>query len=130
MYRFALMAFLSLQLHIEAPPELAPVRARLESIDPRHFTDMAKLLGNTMTGSQTNLPELNRLFSGGQNDQIRAYALSGALVHDVLQRYGPGAGADILRNVGGGVSFDIAFERVTGATPDNVDADFWRRQRI
>jgi hypothetical protein len=40
----------SLQLRIEAPPELAAVRKRLESIDPQRFTDIAQLVGLTDVG--------------------------------------------------------------------------------
>ena len=40
----------SLQLRIEAPPELASVRKRLESIDPQRFTDIAQLVGLTDEG--------------------------------------------------------------------------------
>src|SRR5262249_6759 len=48
------------------------------------FKDQTELLYQLVTGSRTNLEELNRLFSGGQNDQIRAYALAGSLVQDVF----------------------------------------------
>jgi hypothetical protein len=60
MYRVVLLALFfmqadarpsqSLQLRIEAPPELAAVRKRLESIDPQRFTDIAQLLGLTDVG--------------------------------------------------------------------------------
>jgi hypothetical protein len=40
----------SLQLRIEAPPELAVVRKRLESIDSQRFTDIAQLVGLTDAG--------------------------------------------------------------------------------
>jgi hypothetical protein len=38
------------QLRISAPPELAPVQKKLESIDPRRFTDIAKTVGLTVPG--------------------------------------------------------------------------------
>ena len=60
MYRVVLLALFfvqadahlsqSLQLRIEAPPELAAVRKRLESIDPQRFTDIAQLVGLTDGG--------------------------------------------------------------------------------
>jgi hypothetical protein len=96
----------------------------------RRFEDQTQLLYQFVTGSRTNLVELNRLFSGGQNDQIRAYALSGAVVRDVLLQYGPAACDEILMRVSRGARFDAAFEAVTGLTPDNMEAEFWDRQRI
>jgi len=96
----------------------------------RRFKDQTQLLYELVTGSRTNLAELNRLFSGGENDQIRAYALAGSIVHDVLQRYGASACAAILMRVRGGAAFDSAFKAATGVTPDNMEVEFWRRQRI
>ena len=96
----------------------------------RRFGDQTQLLYQLVAGSRTNLGELNRLFSGGQNDQIRAYALAGAVVHDVLQRYGPAVCGEILMRVSRGASFEAAFEGATGLTPDNLEGEFWRRQRI
>jgi hypothetical protein len=95
----------------------------------RQFRDQTQLLYQLVTSSSINLEELNRLFSGGQNDQSRAYALAGALVHDVLQRYGSAAGGEILLRVGGGARFEAAFEDVTGVSPENMESEFWHRQR-
>jgi hypothetical protein len=96
----------------------------------RRFEDQTQLLYQLVTGSRTNLGELNRLFAGGPNDQIRAYALAGALVDDVLQQYGPAVCAEILMRMSRGARFDAAFEGATGLTPDNMEAEFWHRQRI
>jgi hypothetical protein len=96
----------------------------------RRFRDQTELLYQLVTGSRTNLDELNRLFSGGQNDQNRAYALAGSMVHDVLQRYGSAAGGEILSRIRGGARFEAAFEAVTGSTPEDMETEFWRRERI
>jgi hypothetical protein len=219
----------SLQLWIEAPPELAAVRKRLESIDPRRFTDIAQLVGLTdvgpaisialvpessdlarsvspwivgftvrdsvvlfparsptypnnsledvmrhevahaliwrasggrpiprwfnegvamaaerergfedqtqlfyqlVTGSRTSLDELDRLFEGGRSDQVRAYALAGALVHDLFERYSPAGCAQMLTHIGRGASFEAAFADVAGISPAAAESEFWRRQRI
>jgi hypothetical protein len=239
MYRVVLLALFfmqadarpsqSLQFRIEAPPELAAVRKRLESIDPQRFTDIAQLVGLTdigpairvvlasessdlgrrvspwiagftvrdsvvlfparsptypnnsledvmrhevahaliwrtsggrpiprwfnegvamaaerergfedqtqlfyqlVTGSRTTLDELDRLFEGGRSDQVRAYALAGAVVHDVFERHGPAASARILTRVGRGAPFDTAFADVAGITPAAAESEFWQRQRI
>jgi hypothetical protein len=96
----------------------------------RRFRDQTELLYQLVTGSRTNLEELNRLFSGGQNDQTRAYALAGALVQDLLQQHGPAACSQILMHVNRGALFDVAFADVTGETPSHAESEFWRRQRI
>ncbi len=96
----------------------------------RGLRDETQFIYQIANGSRTSLTELDRLFSGGQTDQTRAYALSGALVHDVLQRNGRTSAAAILARVRRGDSFDDAFAAVTGLTPAEADADFWRRQRI
>ena len=73
----------------------------------RQFRDQTELLYQLVTGSRTNLEELNRLFSGGEKDQNRAYALAGSLVHDVLQRYGSATGSEILLRVHGGAPLNL-----------------------
>src|SRR5438132_6259616 len=65
----------------------------------RRFQDQTQLLYQLLTGGQIDLQQLDRLFSGRQNDQTRAYALSGALVHDLVQRHGPTACREILIRV-------------------------------
>ena len=65
----------------------------------RKFEDQTQLLYQLVTGSRTSLAELDRLFDGGQNDQTRAYALAGTIIHDVLQQHGLNAGAEIIKQV-------------------------------
>jgi len=56
MYRFVLIAFLFAQtqpaplLRIEAPPELAALRTRLESFDRQRLADVERLVGLTDPG--------------------------------------------------------------------------------
>ena len=47
-------------------------------------------------------------------------ALAGAIVHDVLQRFGPGVCAEILMRVRRGATFDTAFNAATGVTLDEI----------
>jgi hypothetical protein len=96
----------------------------------RRLEDQTQLLYQLATGPRTSLEELNRLFLGGQSDQTRAYALAGALVHDVFQQYGPAVCGEILMRVGRGARFDVAFADVTGKSPAEADSEFWQRQRI
>ena len=96
----------------------------------RRFQDQTQLLYQLIIGSRTSLDELDRLFSGGQSDQTRAYALAGALVHDVLQRHGQAACAEIIKRIGHGTPFAAAFADVIGLTPSDAESEFWDRQRI
>src|SRR5262249_23970964 len=96
----------------------------------RRFEDQTQLLYQLVTGSRTTLDQLDRLFSGGQSDQTRAYALAGAFVHDVFQRHGPAACGEILMRVKRGAQFEVAFADVTGTTPSDAESEFWKRQRI
>ncbi|HET9129435.1 MAG TPA: hypothetical protein VFO86_00720, partial [Terriglobia bacterium] len=58
----------------------------------------------------------------------RAYALSGALVHDLLQQHGSGVGAEILTRMYKGASFEHAFTETVGMSPADAEAEFWSRQ--
>ena len=58
----------------------------------------------------------------------RGYALSGALVQDLLERYGPAAPRIILARLAQGDTFDQAVRGATGATLLDVGEAFWERQ--
>ena len=94
------------------------------------FEDQTELIYQLALGARASLYEIDRLFSGKQSDQARAYALSGAFVRDVLQRYGSAGPAEILLRVRRGIPFDVAFAGVAGKTPAFAESDFWNRQRI
>jgi hypothetical protein len=94
------------------------------------LVDEGQFVYQLALGSRPSLTELDRMFGGSQSDQTRAYALSGALVHDVLQRNGSGTGAAILSRMHDGASFDHAFEVVVGRTPAEAESDFWDSQRL
>jgi hypothetical protein len=96
----------------------------------RRWQDQTQLFYQLMTGGETDLQHLDRLFAAGQNDQTRAYALAGAFVHELMRQHGPQTIADILKGVHSGSDFDTAFAAVTGSPPSNAEAEFWRSQRI
>lgn len=70
--------------------------------------------------------ELDAAFSAEQGEASRAYALSGALVRDLLRRHGPDTAAHILSGMAAGQSFELAVQRVTGQTMAAVEERFWR----
>ena len=90
--------------------------------------DEGQLLYQLAVGTQPSLEGLDGMFAGGQTDVTRAYALSGALVHDLLQRHGAAAGAGILSRMNGGASFEHAFTEEVGMTPADAEEEFWIRQ--
>ena len=90
--------------------------------------DEGQLVYQLAVGSRTDLDGLDRMFSGAQPEVTRAYALSGALVHDLLQQHGAGVGAGILTRMREGASFEHAFTEVVGMNPDDAEAEFWKRQ--
>jgi hypothetical protein len=97
----------------------------------RRWRDQTQLFYQLLTGSETDLEHLDRLFSGGPSDQTRAYALAGAFVHNsLLKDHGPSAAREILMRVHDGSPFDTAFAGVTGVTPSHAEAAFWSHQRI
>jgi hypothetical protein len=96
----------------------------------RQWQDQTQLFYQLVTGGETDLQDLDRLFAGGQNDETRAYALAGAFVHDLLKQHGREAARDILMQIHSGAEFDTAFAAVTGSSPSHAEAEFWRSQRI
>lgn len=96
----------------------------------RWFGDQTQLLYQLISGSRTDLEELDQLFSGSQNDQTRAYALAGAIMRDISGRYGPAAPGEILSRVARGDRFDDAFSDVTRLTLNQAEAQFWDNQRV
>ena len=96
----------------------------------RRFQDQTQLLYQLVSGPRSTLVEVDRLFSGGEDDQTRAYALAGALVRYLMQRFGVATCAEVLATVRRGSEFDAALASVAGATTIEVESDFWRRQRI
>ncbi len=79
-----------------------------------------------LTGTRWSSRELDAAFEGGGSRAGAAYALSGALVRDVMQRHGADAPARMLSRMAAGDRFDAAFAAVTGATVRAYEDRFWR----
>jgi hypothetical protein len=92
------------------------------------FQDEGQLVYQLAVGSRANLDGLDHMFGGEQPEVTRAYALSGALVHDLLQRHGAETGARILMRMNDGASFEHAFTETVGVTPEDAETEFWQRQ--
>jgi hypothetical protein len=91
------------------------------------FGDRSRLSLAMITRSDLPLDALDAQFSGHRGEVGRAYALAGALVRDLLARFGPDAAARILRDVRLGATFDAAVRRSTGRSVQDLETSFWRR---
>jgi hypothetical protein len=89
--------------------------------------DRSRLTLAMVTRTEVSVAELDRLFEGHRGQVGRAYAVSGALVRDLLNRYGADAAARILRDVRLGLGFNEAMRRATGRDVAGFEAAFWRR---
>ena len=89
--------------------------------------DSSRLTLAMVTRNEVSVAELDTLFAGHRGQVGRAYALSGALVRDLLRRYGSNAAARILSDVRLGLSFNEAVRRTTGRDVASLEASFWRR---
>ncbi len=92
--------------------------------------DQTQLALALLFGERVPLWKLDDLFRGDRASVERAYALSGALVTDLLERYGPGLPGALLSRVARGLSFDEALRSTTGATLLDVGDSFWSRQTL
>lgn len=92
------------------------------------FSDRTRVAWDVLIEGRTPLTELEDTFRHGRGDAQAAYALSQDFVQDLLQRYGDGVGAEILRRVAGGKDFEAAFADSTGDSLASVEASYWRRR--
>lgn len=79
-----------------------------------------------LTRTRLSSARLDAAFNGGRGEQARAYAVSGALVRDVLRRHGRESAARLLSRMAAGDRFDDAFLRATGHTRAESEDLFWR----
>lgn len=72
------------------------------------------------------LAQLDTAFRGTQGEAGRAYALAGAIVHQLRRDHGPEVAARILAGVRTGHRFEEAVRIVTGRSLVDVEHAFWR----
>lgn len=92
------------------------------------WRDQTELTVGLLSGPRTPLWKLDDLFLGDRRQVERGYALSGALVQDLLERYGPAVPRIVLARLAQGDRFDEALRGATGATLIDVGEAFWERQ--
>ena len=94
---------------------------------PWDLEDRTRLTLAMVRGSERPLAEIDRLFAGDPVEVRRAYAISGALVRDVVIQYGRPAPRRILAAVARGQSFPDAFHGATGTSLPSAVRSFWQR---
>ena len=83
-------------------------------------------LAIAVLSSHDSMRDIDAQFAGGSGSAQRAYAVSGAFVRDLLNRYGPQTPARLLGRLSEGDTFDAAFLAATGATLGEAERVFWR----
>ncbi len=92
-----------------------------------NLEDRARLTLVLLRRAELPLAEVERMFAGGPLEVTRAYAVAGALMRYLVQRYGRRAPARILDGLAAGLEFDEAFFRATGSELERALEAFWRR---
>ena len=90
--------------------------------------DQTELAVSLLWGPRVPLWKLDDLFQGDRRQVERGYALSGTLVQDLLERYGPAVPRIVLARVARGDTFEEAVRGATGATLADVGDAFLERQ--
>jgi peptidase MA superfamily protein len=92
------------------------------------FDDRSQLTMALLADRPVSLADVEERFAGEQAQVNRAYAIAGAFVRDLFDRYGPGAAPRLLSGVAHGQSFEAAFRAATGVSLAAAESSFWRRQ--
>jgi len=90
--------------------------------------DETELALGVLSGPRVPLWKLDDLFQGDRREVEHGYALSGTLVHELLDRYGPAVPRLVLARVARGDTFDEAVRGATGATLLDIGEAFYARQ--
>ncbi len=96
---------------------------------PWGLEDRSRLIWELVAGPRLTVHDIDRLFDN-EFARSRAYALSAAIVREVIRQHGSGSPAAILRALGEGASMDDAVRRATGNPLQEVERQFWNRQRV
>ena len=94
---------------------------------PWSLEDRTRLTFAMVRRTERPLAEVDELFAGEPGEVRRAYALSGALVRDIVLQHGRPAPRRILAAIARGESFTDAFRGATGVTLAGAARSFWQR---
>jgi len=93
----------------------------------RGLADHERLLVGGLGGVEPSTAALDRAFGGSSYGVDTAYAVSGALVQDLVRAHGTSAVGRIAAEVRAGRSFPAAFQAAAGIPLSTFEAAFWRR---
>jgi hypothetical protein len=96
---------------------------------PWGLEDRSRLIRELVAGPRLSVHDIDRLFDADAS-RPRGYALSAAMVRDIVHAHGAGAPAAILRGLGSGARFDEAIAGAVGRSMRDVETEFWNRQRV
>ena len=94
------------------------------------MADRSRLAMAMLRSREPAVDELSALFGGDEQRVARAYAVSGALVRDLLRRHGVDSVGAMLSATGRGTDFEEAFHSVLGTTPAAALTAFWHRSAL
>ena len=92
---------------------------------PWQLEDRSRLTWAMLWEKEVPLAELERRFNSDRSSASRAYAISGAFVHDLVRKRGPDSAAAILSGISLGLPFPEAFRRAVGASLEQAEEYFW-----
>ena len=90
--------------------------------------DETELALGVVSGPRVPLWKLDDLFQGDRREVEHGYALSGTLVKDLLDHYGPAMPRLVLARLARGETFEDAVRGSTGATLIEIGEAFYERQ--
>jgi hypothetical protein len=88
--------------------------------------DRSRVLLGAVAGV-ADMGGLEAAFDRGSQQSTAAYAISGALVHHLVQRHGVELVARTLASVAAGNDFEAAFEAAAGVPLERAVERFWKR---
>ena len=88
--------------------------------------DRSRVLLGAVSGV-ADIATLERAFDRGDQQSSAAYAISGALVQHLVQRYGTSIVAETLERVGEGDDFETAFAVASNVPLSSAVEEFWSR---
>ncbi|MEE2636249.1 MAG: hypothetical protein VYE68_03345 [Acidobacteriota bacterium] len=97
---------------------------------PVGLAERSRLAWAQVRHGRLSLAELEQFFTEGQAASRRAYAVSSALVRDVLDRHGADSAGQLLAGLAQDQSFDVAYLTVTGETLPYAVNRFWRQRPV
>jgi len=97
---------------------------------PWQLEDRSRLTWAMLRERDQSMSELEDRFSSDRASASRAYAISGAFVHDLVRKRGPDSAAAILSGISLGLPFSEAFRRAIGVSLEQAEDYFWEYHSI